>query len=96
MEIGTTIISTAEYMELRAMKDSLEARKAEIEANADKILSIHTETQHYGILGRSVTTTQKYVGKDDEKHLAQKIYKNMFNIKWKEIWHLTQYQFLFF
>ena len=37
MEIGTTIISTHEYMELRAMKDNLEARKAEIEANADKI-----------------------------------------------------------
>ena len=38
MEIGTTIISTSEYMELRAMKDNLEARKAEIEKNADKVL----------------------------------------------------------
>ncbi|SRR6266487_4203226 len=37
MEIGTTVISTEEYMELRAMRDNLEARKAEIEANADKV-----------------------------------------------------------
>ncbi len=49
MEIGTTIISTAEYMELRAMKDNLEARKAEIEANADKIV-LEERYDHYGYL----------------------------------------------
>jgi uncharacterized protein (DUF2461 family) len=37
MEIGTITISTAEYMELRAIKDNLEARKAEVEANADNV-----------------------------------------------------------
>jgi len=55
MEIGTTTISTAEYMELRAMKDNLEARKAEIEANADKIR--YTQDLWFG-------TTTEYIGKD--------------------------------
>lgn len=38
MERGTTIISTEEYLELRAIRDNLETRKREIEENADKVI----------------------------------------------------------
>lgn len=57
MKIGTTIISTAEYMELRAMKDSLEARKAEIEENADKVLVTMKDS-------RGCLSTIGYTGND--------------------------------
>lgn len=60
MEIGTTIISTQEYMELRAMKDNLEARKAEIEANADKVLY----TQRIYLEG-DCSREKRFIGKDE-------------------------------
>ena len=65
MEIGTTIISTKEYMELRAMKDNLEARKAEIEANADKFL-----VGRFLWDGRLITEP-RYLGRDEALNLLQ-------------------------
>lgn len=71
MEIGTTIISTQEYMELRAMKDNLEARKAEIEANADKVA---WECVWRGRWGEVTRSEYRFKGRDEVlNHLQMEI-----------------------
>ena len=64
MEIGQVMISTEEYLELRDIKASLEARKAEIEANADKIL---IQTNMWG-----VSHSLRFEGKDHVLGMLQK------------------------
>lgn len=71
MEAGTTIITTEEYMELRAMKDNLEARKAEIEASADKVA---WECVWRGPWGQVTRSEYRFKGRDEVlSHLQSEI-----------------------
>jgi hypothetical protein len=64
MEVGQSLVSTEEYMELRAIKDNLEARKAEIEANADKIMYV------FGTMVIE-SAVRRFTGKDEALKMLQ-------------------------
>lgn len=57
MEVGTTIVKTEEYIELRYIKDSLEARRLEIERKAQMIL--------INEWGRPSYVSNRFISKDD-------------------------------